>query len=472
MRVGLQLVTASFMFLYFQAGAAPGAHRVFNEAVQDLVRAPEYQATENEIRSIELEFQSRDLILQPEFEMGVQRYNENRELLTSSTSSTRKPRIDTLSATLRKPFSTGTLVEVSPSWEKALTPNLDPQHRATVDWQIALTQSLWKDFFGRSTSLRRAREAFERKEQLAAALKRRAQMLVEFENLYWDWALALREMELQNKNLKRSKEILSWVQDRYRRAAAESTDLLQARASHVKRQVQVAALKQSLTQVLTRMQRFVPGHKWQPLPEDLSSARSETSLTAPWRQDQLAEPVTFEFLEVDNQASAEAERAREARESIRPELNLELAYGKNAIDPQSSEAWQGAMNETHEYSSVGVVFKTGLDLSLERKYVDSQRALRDAAFKRRDARKAESRVAWSQLKQELRDLKDRIVTAEELVELQLKKANAERERYRKGRSTAFQALTFEQEAVESEIALWTLYALTRKTEARARLFAR
>ncbi len=431
---------------------------------------PEYLATENDIRAIELDFASRDLALQPELEVIVERVNENRERL--STGATIKPRLDNVTAVLSKPFATGTEITIGPSWERALTPSLTPGNRSTIDWQITLSQSLWQDGFGRATRLRHSREDYERKQQLAEALLRRGQLLAEFETIYWDWALAVREEELQNKNLKRSEEILRWVRDRYNRQAAENIDLLQARALLNQSQLRVATVKQNLVLQVARMERYAPGHAWRPMPEDLSISRPLETLATKWVGGDLTQAATLDYLSASNAALAARERAKETRESIRPELDLELAYGKNAIDTESNEALRRSYEESHEYSSIGVVFRTGLDVGRERKLVDSVRAQRDAAERRSEARAAENRIAWDQLKREIAELETRLSHAKELVDVQVRKANAERERYRKGRSTAFQAITFEQDAAEAELTLWTLYALMRKTEARARLFAR
>jgi outer membrane protein TolC len=468
--VRLVFVSVFFFSISVFAATDTRAGKTFATALEDLLRSPEYQATQNEIRAIELDFASRDLALEPELEVSVERINENRE--RTSTVGTFKPRIDTVSATLSKPFSTGTELSFGPSWEKAQTPSLTPDHRDTVFWQFTLSQSLWQDGFGRSTRLRHSREDYERKQQLADALLRRAQLLADFETIYWDWALAVREEELQRKNLKRSEEILRWVQGRFNRAAAENVDLLQARALLSQRQLRVATVNQSLTLAIARMERYVPMRSWQPVPDDLMIARPLDTMVTDWHGDDLPQAMTLDSLSAVNGALAAAERAKETRESIRPELNLVASYGKNAIDTGVNDALRRSYEEEHEYSTIGVVFRTGLDIGRERKLVDSARAARDAAQQRGEARRAENRIAWEQLQKEVNELKVRIGVAKELHDLQERKANAERARYRQGRSTAFQAITFEQDAAEAELTLWTLHALMRKTEARARLFAR
>ena len=459
------LVSASVAFARIQPVKS------FESALEKVLTAPEFQSTESQIRAIELDFASRELVLQPMLEAQAMRINENRQLLNPGTLTT-QPRIDTYGLTLTKPFSTGTEIAVRPSYERALTPQLSGGQRDTFDWQVSITQRLWRDGFGRSTSLRREREEAQRKQELAGALLRQGQLLLDFEVLYWDWALARRVFDLQERNVKRGREIMRWVQDRYNRAAAESTDLLQARALFTQRELQVATQQVLLTQAITRIERFVPNHSWSADPMDLDVKRAPEELLGTWRPDSLSSIEFLGYLQAKNEAQAEEARAREAREAIRPDLDLRLVYGKNAIPVDRDDEFRRSIEENNEFTSVGVVFRTSLDLTNVRRRVESARASRDAAILRREARFAENKVAWTQLKKELADLQTQVDRAHELVDIQLKKADAERERYRKGRATAFQAITFELEAAEAEITLWTLYAMKRKTEARARLFVR
>ncbi len=442
----------------------------FQSALTELMKAPEYQASQSDIEAIELDYSSRELVLAAQLELNGERLEDHRQLL--STSSTVRPRIDSFGATLRKPFSTGTEIEIGPSYERALTPFLSPDRRSTVDWQILITQNLWKDAFGRSTKLRRARENFERKKELAASLLTQSQLLVEFESLYWDWALNLREAELQEKNVRRSREILRWVQGRFNRSAADSGDLLQAKAMLTQRELKVAELRSELIRVGTQIARYSSNVNWQPDSVELSVVRNPDLLASQWKADELSGESQLQYLLAKNEAMAAAERARETRESVRPELSLQASYGKNAIDPDGTQAIHNSFDDSHEYSTIGVVFRTGLDLSDESRKVEASKAQLKAAQQRMQAAESSNAIAWTQLKSDLTEQSNRLIKAKELVELQGKKADAERERFRKGRSTAFQAITFEQDAAEAEIMLWQLYAQMRKTEAQARLFVR
>lgn len=463
------LVLATALIAQPTFASTPNATRTFKDAFTEFASSPEFESTRLNIRAVELDFATRDLLLEPTIELDARRLNDRRYTYQAVA----KSRDDNMLAIFTKPFSTGTTLTVTPSWDHSLLRNATPPDRYTFDWQIGITQDLWQDAFGRSTQLRWSREGYQKRQQISDALVKQAQAQVIFEAAYWDWAMALRERELREKNVQRGQEISRYIRTRFARSAAEASDVVQADALLANRQLQLATVEQTILNAAAAMERFVSNIQWQPDPNDLARPREADQLLTPWALDSLSTPERLELVSARNAALAAEKSADEAREAIRPNLSLQLLYGQNGIDPDSSDtALRQGFSSGHEQTAIGVVFKTGLDLGLEWKKVESARAASRAAELHRRALENEARVAWPQLKRNLGDFSERIKQAQRLAELQLKKANAERQRYRLGRSTAFQVVTFEQDAAEAEIAVWNLYAQMRKQEAQARLFAR
>lgn len=463
----------SFLSFHMVAAAESGRAATLNDAFKALQAAPAYRSTVANIRSIEEDFAGRDLVLAPRLEASAVRLNERRMFLNPSGAL--RARTDTFSLGLTKPFSTGTEVSVMPSLEHALTPTMANREPVTFDWQISLNQNLWQDAFGRATRLRRTRESQERRQQLAQALQARAQLLVEMETLYWDWAMAIREAKLRAKNVERGLELLKWIRGRFARSAAESSDVIQAEALLAKRRLDLMTIEQQDAALRARMERYVPGASWRPDPTELAAGRDLESLTTEWPlEDGPAGEarVRLETLAARHTEQALEAKASEVRDQVRPSLQLQLAYGKNAVSAQDSRSLRESFSEPHDRSTIGLVLTTGLDLADENRKVEAARSALESARLRREALDADAQVAWAQLKVNVRDLVARVDQAGKLATLQSKKAEAEHRRFRLGRSTAFQAITFEQDAADAEIALWSLYAQTRKMEAQARLFAR
>ena len=49
----------------------------FNAAMREFFSSPAYVSTTQEIRAIDLDFDSRDLVLEPQFELGAHRYRDH-----------------------------------------------------------------------------------------------------------------------------------------------------------------------------------------------------------------------------------------------------------------------------------------------------------------------------------------------------------------------------------------------------------
>ena len=82
----------------------------------------------------------------------------------------------------------------------------------------------------------------------------------------------------------------------------------------------------------------------------------------------------------------------------------------------------------------------------------------------------QSEVQWDEIERKVGEQKQRLEIARMLAQLQKEKSKEENSRYEKGRTTVFQAITFEQEAAESELLVLQLLNQLRLTEARARLY--
>src|SRR5690606_24022338 len=114
-----------------------------------------------------------------------------------------------LETDLVKSFSTGTNLTVGTSYELANVASVGNRHLA--NWEVGLSQSLWRNFFGRAVRLRRQADEAELQSRRLALLLERQQFLSDLENRFWDLAVAVREREIREANLKRSQELEKWI---------------------------------------------------------------------------------------------------------------------------------------------------------------------------------------------------------------------------------------------------------------------
>ncbi len=425
------------------------------------------QANEKTIEAITSEISGRDLALSWRLDAEVADARDQRDTLTP----TQRFRTKLIDASLSKLFSTGTQLGLSVGSE--VTDLGATGERNIGEWELKLSQSLWRDGFGRSTSLRREAERAELQSRTLTTLFQRQNLLVELESAYWDLALALREEEIRQGNIEKSEQVERWTRDRVRRSVAESADLLQAQALTSNRQLELISVRNRIESLRNRFRQLIPNQNPEAWKIDLKSMEvirpldsllaSSSGTSIPFRLDSLSSRFLAE------QASAEASRVDE---NLQPKLDAYVSHGQNGRDERFGAAWDRARDPEFSSTRIGVLFSMDLDSGLKE---DQRRAARLNAESRSLEARAQERlsiVGWSDLNREIDSLKKQAEEANRLADFQERKVAAERNRYRLGRTTVFQLITFEIDAANSKVELARILSNLRKAESRARVFTR
>jgi outer membrane protein TolC len=425
------------------------------------------QANEKTIQAISAEISGRDLVLSWRLDSEIADARDQRDTLTP----TQRFRTKLIDASLNKLFSTGTQLGISIGSE--VTDLGATGERNIGEWELKLSQSLWRDGFGRSTSLRREAERAELQSRTLTTLFQRQNFLVELESAYWDLALALREEEIREGNIEKSEQVERWTRDRVRRSVAEPADLLQAQALTSNRQLELISVRNRIDSLRNRFRQLIPNQNPDAWKIDLKSMEVtrpldsllafSTGSSTPLRLDSLSTRFLAE------QAAAEASRVDE---NLQPKLDAYVSYGQNGRDERLGAAWDRARDPEFSSTRIGVLFSMDLDSGLKE---DQRRAARLNAESRSLEARAQERlsvVGWSDLNREIESLKKQAEEANRLAEFQERKVAAERNRYRLGRTTVFQLITFEIDAANSKVELARILSNLRKAESRARVFTR
>lgn len=434
----------------------------FIHALKD---SEEIRAIELDIQSLRLEIEARDLELSPTLDVGLLRFWDNQPSLSSNRQTSGK----SAEMILKKPLASGTNLSLSSYLETAdyLT-TTDEQN--LLNWQLGISQSLWRNGFGRQTTLRRQRDQHELKSRFLTLLLDRQEFLIEFEELYWNIAYAQQEVKIREENLERSRRILTWIKDRVDRSAAEHVDLLQGQTLVSSRELQLQLASETLQsfQAQLREKLFLESD-FNPVFDELNMERDIFSLPA---QADFAPstPVLIETLQ--SQAEADFLKAKSELETdqLKPDLEVGYSYGRQGLSTSFSSARDQAFSSKNDYHQVGIIFSMPLDFSLIRKSRLAGETAARAEEMRSEKFVRQSEVQWEDIERKLGEQKQRLETARMLAQLQKEKSREENSRFEKGRTTVFQAITFEQEAAESELLVLQLLNQLRLTEARARLY--
>ncbi len=432
-----------------------------------LESSEDIRAIDLDIQSLQLEIQARDLELTPVLGVELTHFWDDRP------SSSTNPELegDAVNLSLSKPFATGTSLTLLSDMERTdyLT-RTDEDN--LLNWELDIRQSLWQNSFGHQTRLRRQRDQYELQSRLIDLMIERQQTLVDFESLYWDIAYAQQEVDIRTKNLDRSREIYNWFKDRFDRSAAEHVDLLQAQTLVATRELQLQVASDNLKTLQSRLkEKLLITADLFPEQQNLREERDYLSLPVELN---FAPATPILLATLKEQADADYLKANSELEAdkIKPIFDVRYAYGQQGLNTSFSQARRDAFSTTdNHYHEVGVIFSIPLDVPL---ILKSNRAFKyqaEAQKFRSDRAQRQSQLQWADLERMIADQKQRVQTAATLADLQKQKSDEERTRLEKGKTTAFQAISFEQEASESELLVLQLMNQLRKTEAQARIYS-
>lgn len=313
--------------------------------------------------------------------------------------------------------------------------------------QLDITQSIWGNGFGRST--RANQEQLEAQALSQSYANRYAERgtLVDAEGSYWRLATARQTVGLTRDNLDRAQKTYEWNERRVRLQLADKSDALQSQALLESRKLEY---QRAIDDERTSARNFntARGVASDEVPETLVNLSPEMILS-------LQAPKRAEFRD-DVKAAAEQSRATVASSTVaeernKPTLDAVATLALNGQDTSLGHAYAQSVSMDHPTAAIGIRFSAPLDfgtLSETRAGYARQQAAADLTYQRKVF---EQDQGWKDLADRLDQSKRRLQLAYALEKVQDSKLFHERERYKMGRTTAFQVLTFETDFAQSEL---------------------
>jgi outer membrane protein TolC len=420
------------------------------------------------LEALGAEIRARDIDIAPSLTANLLQTQDQRATFNPGRRSLSRE----LNLGVLQPFSTGTTVGLTAGYELASVANVGSRNLAT--WQFTVSQSLWRNFFGHATRVRREVDEAEKKRRQFELLLRRQQLLTRIETAYWDLALAAREMEIRQENLVRSEQMQKWIGERIRHSAAEKSDGVQVRALVTTRQMELLDTKNTIEAAWNRLRQELPTIKmaaWKPRLESLETDRNPASLLAV--DDGIAAtPKRIDALVSRYRGKETRALADRERDALRPQLDFVLSYGRNGIESTFSNAWQQAFSNNSTYTQFGLQFAMQLGSDVRDGRLRAAELQADAL--ELDAKRLgqASDIGWEDLNERIRFQRQNIENSRKLAALQIQKTEEERKRYEQGRSTAFQTISFEIEAAQAKLEVYRQLAALRRIESLSRQFTR
>jgi outer membrane protein TolC len=304
--------------------------------------------------------------------------------------------------------------------------------------RLELSQSLLRNGFGSET-----RAQMELLEAGALATKysesyRAKAIRAEAEGAYVRLATARELRDVLTRSLQRADQILGWNNRRFRMNLGESSDLYQAQANleSVKLQLQQAIDSERTASRDFNRLRNVDADE---VPEtvDLPEQASVPQLARGQYRDDVRAAI-------ENTRVAAANAAL-GGERNRSELEIFGSYALNSRESSAKRAIDESIGSDIPTRAIGVRFQTPLAFGTKSDVSKGYAKEKIAAETLRDQKVFEQDIEWKNLVLKLDEAKKRYEISKRLVDVQRKKAETERTRLQRGRTTTYQTLLFDQD---------------------------
>ena len=327
---------------------------------------------------------------------------------------------------------------------------------------LELSQSLWSNGFGKSTrATRDMLEAQALAEHYSSRFQARA-LITQAEITYWKLAACRRATQIQIEALDRARKIHEWNQRRAQLHLTDPADVIQSEALVKMRELNVVSA-QNAEKLASREFNTARNVDSDQVTEELSELKPEIL-------QQISIPERIAFRD-DVKAADQAVKAQSARAIINSEKNAPTldVFGSLTLNGQPLLTSQGGQFQgVNAHSSfgpsfrdswtfnrptytVGIRFSAPLDFSLLSQSREAWIKDKTAAELTYSRKLLEQDQAWKDLTDKLKESKDRFQLALQLESIQKRKLQAEQDRVKRGRSTTYQVLLFEQDYLLSQL---------------------
>ncbi|MGE0761733.1 MAG: TolC family protein [Bdellovibrionales bacterium] len=311
---------------------------------------------------------------------------------------------------------------------------------------IELTQSLWRNDFGREVRAQvKAITSAAKATQHSEAFNKQSQ-LFQAEAAYWRLALARQSHELSKENLARAERIYGWAKRRVQLSLADRSDLLQTSSGWQARKLEFKTATDELRAASVAFNN-ARGTESDQVPEALEPISKEMidRLKIPERASDRQD-----VLAAQQQSEAVKAQAVINREKNQPVLEVFGAYSFNSREANKDEAWTESWDGQKPTKVVGLRFSSPLALGRLSDTQEGYARQIKSAEQRYERQRFLQEQDWRDLVLRFNEAKERLGAAEELEKTQREKLDYERQRQERGRTTLFQVLNFETDYLNAQ----------------------
>ncbi len=424
--------------------------------VQDFLRQAReghqgYRASVEASQGSRLTAREADLFFSPALIAEARSGSDSRET-QNPTFQGSKSRNNALSLGVRQQFSFGLQAQLTYNYGFFEVTGANPAFLPLSSWSegrlaLELTQPLWRNGFGREV---RAQLEMAEANALAASFNNSfagKMLMAEAESAYWRLVLARESVRVSRDTLERQGKLKEWSAGRVKLQLADRSDLLQSDVAVDARRLELRAAEDE-ERAAARAFNSARGRDSDDVPEKLQALDGA-------EMDKIAAPARSQFREdvlaAEQQSRLGEASARAGREKNLPQVDLFGTVATTGRDATVGGATAESFTATRPVLGIGVRATVPLNFgatSDAREGYAHNKASAVYAFERK---RFEQERDWNNLVRRLEESKTRLKLARALEGSQRDKLVYERDRQRRGRSTTFQVLQFEQDYASAQL---------------------
>ena len=290
---------------------------------------------------------------------------------------------------------------------------------------LTLTQSLWRNSFGRAMREKNDADRATSRKTLIDARFRLKNLLLSAENTYWSLVSYTEVIRLQQENVDRARRLRDYMKQKVRQRLMDDVDYLQAEVSYESRELEHKTSLDARA-VLARSFNTLRGAD-----SDATEPLSELpkgDLLMKTARDPSKRMSREDFRSIYEGAKISEGMALSAESMIAPKLDLVGSISSNPLDGKPSTAHAQALEGRNPNWTIGVQFSIPLDYRLIKDMRRSYRVSRAVAADKFAQAEFEERRAWDDLLKQNLESQERFEKATSIEKISSQLVERERQR--------------------------------------------
>jgi outer membrane protein TolC len=337
---------------------------------------------------------------------------------------------------------------------------------------IELNFALWQNFLGNKTKANISsiynQHQFIKLNSLGLSMQEK----IEAEIAYWHLFYCQKNVIIQQQALTSANKIFDYLYKKSQMNLAETNDVLQAKAMVQTKKLNLSQAKNQLNQakIIFNQKRNINN---QEVSENISEPNIASLQSYLFESDlQKQSPQNPFLLAQKNKMQANIALAEIEKENQKPMLNLYGSYARNVAEANTKLAFNNSFDSNNRANSgnIGIQFSMPINFALTNQIIEGAEQQILAEKNQYQQQQLQYQNTWQNLNINGIALQENLKLALDILQIQKNKLNQERLLLKKGRTSTYQILMFEQDFSLAEANLWQIIYQLQQTIASRQIY--